>query len=107
MSKGVKTDSGKLLYECTDVARQKFEFINQDGNIETDPKAAKLIRNLGRSGIYNKTHTTGKKLWEKEDGSINYDAQEVHLPQVMEALEIDKDSSKLRSRLASITAKQK
>jgi hypothetical protein len=103
----LQADTGKLLYECTDVARQKFEFINTDGNIETDPKAIKLIRNLGRSGIYNKTHNTGKKLWEKEDGTINYESQEVHMPRVMEALEIDKDSSKLRSRLAVITVRQK
>lgn len=85
----------------------KFEFRNADRNIETDPKATKLIRNLGRSGMWNKAHSTGKKLWETSDGSVNYDAQNVFMSQVTEVLEIDKDSSKLRSRLASITARQK
>jgi len=103
----LQTDKGEPVYECTDVARQKFEFRNVDGNIETDPNATKLIRNLGRSGMWVKAHSTGKKIWEKEDGTVNYEAQEVFLPNVMEVLEIDKDSKKLRRRLASITARQK
>lgn len=103
----LQTETGEPMYECTDVARQKFEFRNADGNIETDPQATKLIRNLGRSGVWNKAHSTGKKLWEKEDGSVNYEAQNVFMPQVTEVLEIDKDSSKLRRRLASITARQR
>ena len=103
----LQTETGDPVYECTDVARQKFEFRNADGNIETDPKATKLIRNLGRSGIWNKAHSTGKKLWEKEDGSVNQDAQVVFLPRISEVLEIDKDSTKLRGRLASITARQR
>ena len=102
----LQTENGEPIYECTDVARQKFEFRNADGNIETDPKATKLIRNLGRSGIWNKAHATGKKLWEKDDGSVNYDAQHVFMPHVTEVLEIDKNSTKLRNRLASITARQ-
>jgi phage FluMu protein Com len=103
----LQTEKGEPIYECTDVARQKFEFRNSDGNIETDPKAIKLIRNLGRSGMWNKAHSTGKKLWEKEDGTVNYDAQTVFMTQVTEVLDIDKDSSKLRRHLASITARQR
>lgn len=103
----LQTATGEPIYECTDVARQKFEFRNADGNIETDPKATKLIRNLGRSGMWGKAHSTAKKLWEKEDGTVNTDAQHFHMPNVTEVLEIDKDSTKLRRRLASITARQK
>lgn len=103
----LKTETGEPIYECTDVARQKFEFRNADGNMETDPKATKLIRSLGRSGVWNKAHSTGKKLWEKSDGTVNVDAQNVFMPHVTEVLDMDKDSSKLRSRLASITARQK
>jgi hypothetical protein len=103
----LQTSNGDPMYECTDVARQKFEFRNADGNMETDPKATKLIRNLGRSGMWNKAHSTGKKLWEKADGTVNTDAMVVFMPNVTEVLEIDKDSSKLRRRLASITARQR
>ena len=103
----LQTATGDPMYECTDVSRQKFEFRNADGNMETDPKATKLIRNLGRSGMWTKAHSTGKKLWEKADGSVNVDAMGVFMPNVNEVLEIDKDSSKLRRRLASITARQR
>ena len=54
----LQTDKGDPVYECTDVARQKIEFRNVDGNIETDPNATKLIRNLGKSG---KERRYGKK----------------------------------------------
>lgn len=103
----LQTENGEPIYECTDVARQKFEFRNSDGNIETDPKATKLIRNLGRSGMWNKSHSTAKKLWEKDDGSVNYDAQTTFMPQVTDVLDIDRDSSKFRRHLASITARQR
>ncbi len=103
----LQTSNGDPMYECTDVSRQKFEFRNADGNMETDPKATKLIRNLGRSGMWNKACSTGKKLWEKADGTVNTDAMVVFMPNVTEVLEIDKDSSKLRRRLASITARQR
>lgn len=103
----LQTENGEPMYECTDVSRQKFEFRNSDGNIETDPKATKLIRNLGRSGMWNKSHNTGKKLWEKDDGTVNYDAQTTFMPQVTEVLDIDRDSSKFRRHLASITARQR
>ncbi len=104
----LKSEDGTNSYGCTNISRQIFEFRNMDGNIEKDPKAIKLINNLSRSGIYDKTHNTGKKLWENNDGSVNSTAQEAHLPRVMEALEIDKgDSSKFRSRLACVTYIQK
>jgi hypothetical protein len=103
----LQTATGDPMYECTDVSRQKFEFRNADGNMETDPKATKLIRNLGRSGMWNKACSSGKKLWEKADGTVNVDAMGVFMPNVTEVLEIDKDSSKLRRRLASITARQR
>jgi hypothetical protein len=99
----LQNENGDLIYECTDVSRQKFEFINPDGNIEYDPKATKLLRSLNKANIFDVTHSTGKKLWQKEDGSVNYDAQHVHMPKVTEILEINEDSSKLRTHLANIT----
>ncbi len=103
----LQDEKGALLYECTDVARQQFEFRNPDGHIETDPKATKLIRNLGKSGIWKTAHTVGKKIWEAPDGKINNESQAVFMPHVTEVLNVDNDSKKLRSRLASITARQK
>jgi hypothetical protein len=101
----LQTEQGEPLYECTDVSRQKFEFVNKDGILETDVKANKLINSLNKANIYNKAHSTGQKLWEKEDGSVDHLAQHVHMPKVTEVLEINQDSSKLRSHLASITSR--
>ena len=101
----LQNEKGELIYECTDVSRQKFEFINTYGFLEPDPKATKLIKSLNDANIFDVAHLTGKKLWETEDGSVNYDAQHVHMPKVGEVLEINIDSSKLRSHLANITTK--
>lgn len=101
----LQTEAGEPLYECTDVSRQKFEFVNKDGMIEIDSKASKLITSLNKANIYDKAHATGQKLWEKADGSVDYQAQHVHMPKVTEVLEINQDSSKLRSHLASITCR--
>jgi len=101
----LKNENGELIYGCTDVSRQKFEFINKHGFIETDPKAAKLITSLNCANIFDVTHITGKKLWETENGNVNHDAQTIHILKVGEVLEINEDSSKFRSHLASITAR--
>jgi hypothetical protein len=101
----LQTENGELLYECTDVSRQKFEFVNKNGMLEIDSKASKLITSLNKANIYNKAHSAGQKLWEKEDGSVDHQAQHVHMPKVTEVLEINQDSSKLRSHLASITCR--
>jgi hypothetical protein len=93
-----------LIYECSDVSRQKFEFINKHGYMEPDPKATKLITSLNNANIFDVAHSTGKKLWETEKG-VNHDAQNVHMPKVTEVLQINEDSSKFRSHLASITSK--
>lgn len=101
----LQTENGEPLYECTDVSRQKFEFVNKNGVVEIDSKASKLITSLNKANIYNKAHSAGQKLWEKEDGSVDHQAQHVHMPKVAEVLEINQDSSKLRSHLASITCR--
>jgi hypothetical protein len=100
----LKNENGELIYECSDVSRQKFEFINKHGYTEPDPKAAKLISSLNNANIFDVAHSTGKKLWETEEG-VNHDAQNVHMPKVTEVLQINEDSSKFRSHLASITSK--
>jgi hypothetical protein len=100
----LQNDKGEPIYECTDVSRQKFEFVNKHGFIETDPKAAKLITSLNNANIFDVTHSTGKKLWETDNG-VNHDSQTVHMPKVTEVLDIKEDSSKFRSHLASITSR--
>jgi hypothetical protein len=100
----LQNEKGELIYECTDVSRQKFEFINTYGFVEPDPKAIKLLKSLSDANIFDVAHSTGKKLWETLNG-VDHDAQHVYMPKVGEVLEINNDSSKLRSHLASITSK--
>ena len=106
----LQNDKGEPIYECTDVSRQKFEFVNKHGFLESDPKAAKLITSLNNANIFDVAHSTGKKLWETENG-VNYDAQKftsfdnVHMPKVTEVLDIKEDSTKFRSHLASIISR--
>jgi hypothetical protein len=100
----LQNDKGEPIYECTDVSRQKFEFVNKHGFLESDPKAAKLITSLNNANIFDVAHSTGKKLWETENG-VNYDAQHVHMPKVTEVLDIKDDSTKFRSHLASIISR--
>jgi hypothetical protein len=100
----LQNEKGEPIYECTDVSRQKFEFVNKHGFVESDPKAAKLITSLNNANIFDLAHSTGKKLWETDDG-VNHDAQHVHMPKVTEVLDIKEDSTKFRSHLASITSR--
>jgi hypothetical protein len=97
---------GEPLYECTDVARQKFEFVNADGNIETDPKAVKLIRSINKSGLCQKASVAANELWSK-DGRMDTEKYGVYAGKVTEVMQLEKDSSKLRNKLASVTARQK
>jgi len=100
----LQNEKGEPIYECTDVSRQKFEFVNRHGYIESDPKATKLITSLNNANIFDVAHTTGKKLWETGDG-VNYDAQNIHMPKVTEVLDIKDDSVKFRNHLANITSR--
>ena len=63
-----------------DVAR------NVDGNVDSDPRATKLLRSLNKSGIFDKEH-------KKDDGTVNRDAQDVYMQQVTEVLELGKNST--------------
>ena len=66
-NKLLKTKDGTPLYECTDVSRKNFEFRNQHGDIEIDPQANRLIRNLKRSNISQIAGKMGKGIWTKEE----------------------------------------
>jgi len=101
----LQTEKGDLLYECTDVARQKFEFVNKEGLVEVDPKATKLLISLNKANIYDKTQITCQKLLEKEDGTVDTLAQIAYAQKISEILGLSSDSSKLRAHLASITYK--
>ena len=101
----LKGPNGESLYDCTDVSRQSFEFINVDGNVETDPKATKLIRSIGKSGLSIQANVAADKLWSKEDGKMDHEKYGIYADKVTEVMQLDKDSAKLRNKLASVMAR--
>jgi hypothetical protein len=101
----LKGPNGESLYDCTDVSRQSFEFINVDGNIETDPKATKLIRSIGKSGLSIQANVAADKLWSKEDGKMDHEKYGIYADKVTEVMQLEKDSAKLRNKLASVMAR--
>jgi hypothetical protein len=100
-------EDGNFLYGCTDVSRQKFIFINPNGEVETDSKALKLINKMEESGLCDQAKVAADALWTKPDGSMDIDKYSVYAGKVTEVMQIDQDSSKLRAKLASITALQR
>jgi arsenate reductase-like glutaredoxin family protein len=103
----LKGPNGESLYDCTDVSRQKFEYTNMDGYKETDPKALKLIRNIEKSGLCEQAKKASDELWNNENGVVDPEKFEVFNDSVLEVMTIDKDSKKLRAKLASVTARRK
>ena len=101
----LKGPNGESLYDCTDVSRQSFEFINVDGNVETDPKATKLIRSIGKSGLSIQANVAADKLWTREDGKMDHEKYGIYADKVTEVMQLDKDSAKLRNKLASVMAR--
>ena len=106
-SKLLRSPDGTPLYECTDVSRKNFEFRNRNGDIEIDPQANRLIRNLERSDISKIAGEKSEEIWTNEDGTIDSERQNFYMPRVVEVMTIESDSTKLRSRLANLTARQK
>jgi hypothetical protein len=106
-SKLLTASDGTPLYECTDVSRKSFEFRNRDGDVEIDPYANRLCRNLTRSGLYGIADKQGQKIWTKDDGTIDHERQTVFMPRVMEVTTMDIDSSKMCNKLATLSVRQK
>jgi hypothetical protein len=64
---------GELGYKCTDIARQKFELIDENGNRREDVRADELREALEKSNLEEKTKRTAKEAWTKADGTCNKD----------------------------------
>ena len=101
----LKGPNGESLYDCTDVSRQSFEFINADGNVETDPKATKLIRSIGKSGLSIQANVAAGDLWTKADGKMDTEKYGVYADKVTEVMQLENESAKLRNKLASVMAR--
>lgn len=99
----LKNDDGISNYVCTDPSRHIFKFQNEDGQFEKDVKATKLTNLLFDSGLKDKSHDIGKKLWTKEDGSQDSEKFRIYQPKIYEISSMNSDNSTFRNELACLT----
>jgi len=99
----LKNDDGIPNYVCTDPSRHIFKFQNEDGQFEKDVKATKLTNLLFDSGLKDKSHDIGKKLWTKEDGSQDSEKFRMYQPKIYEISSMNSDNSTFRNELACLT----
>lgn len=95
----LKNEEGQLLYQCTDTARQNFEFINEQGDTEKDVRAAKLIQALLDSKVEVIASEVGSKGWEDDNEKFK-----IHNRQVTEIMTLGRDNTAFRTQLTSLTS---
>jgi len=101
----LRDEDGNHKYKCTDVSRQRFEYMNKEGDVVTDHKANKLINTLTTAKLCKTFHDAASEYYYKENGSLN-DEEILRLQSpVHEVMNIQKDSTKFRSKLCVLTAK--
>jgi len=101
----LRDEDGNHKYKCTDVSRQRFEYMNKEGDVVTDHKANKLINCLTTAKLCKTFHDAASEYYYKENGAIN-DEEMLRLQEpVHEVMNIQKDSTKFRSKLSVLTAK--
>lgn len=95
-------ENGLKRYRCTDTNRGNFEYTDPNGQVERDPKAAKLATALVKSEIRGIAYDRGDKYWKNTDGSTDQTKFNVMSEKVQEVAELQTDSSKLRTELSML-----
>jgi hypothetical protein len=107
----LSSPEGVLAYKCTDIARQKFELIDQNGNRVEDARADDLREALEKSNLEEKTKRTAKEAWTRPDGTCNNDLFNqlaVKAQEIVAITEQEGDcNTKFRSELAVQASKYK
>lgn len=93
---------GQKRYRCTDANRGNFEYIDPDGNLQRDPKAAKLTTALVQSEIRDLAYDRGDKFWKNEDGSTDMRKFDTMSEKVQEVATIQQDDTKFRTELSKL-----
>lgn len=97
----VKDEVGNLNYICTDPSRSVYKFMNDDGEIEKDPKAKKLTNALISSNIKTKSIEIAENFWTNEDGKVNKNRHDMTFPMLTEILDLKKNNVKFRTEMES------
>jgi len=102
--KFLKGPDGSLKYRGTDPSRQTFEFTNKDGEVIKDVKAHKLTSVIVEAGnLGSKAGESGKRIWTKEDGTVDGHKFELNVMKVTDIINLELDNSKFRSELTALT----
>jgi hypothetical protein len=101
--KFLKGPDGEVKYKTADPSRQTFEYVNKDGETVKDVKAHKLTSAIVEAGnLESKAGESGKKLWIKEDGSVDGHKFELNVMKVTDIINLELDNSKFRSELTAL-----
>jgi hypothetical protein len=107
----LSSPEGELAYKCTDIARQKFELIDENGNRREDARADELREALEKSNLEEKTKRTAKEAWMRPDGTCNneiFNQLAVKAQEIAAITEQEGDcNAKFRSELAVQASKYK
>jgi len=95
----LKGPNGELKYKCKDTARQNFEYINKNGDVEKDVRAKKLSQALVDGGVEKIAGEVGSKEW-RDDG----EKYERYGEKVTEIVMLSADDSTFRNTLTALTS---
>ena len=95
----LKGPNGELKYKCKDTARQNFEYINKNGDVEKDVRAKKLSQALVDGGVERIAGEVGSKEW-RDDG----EKYERYGEKVTEIVMLSADDSTFRNTLTALTS---
>ena len=99
VNKFLKGEDGTLKYHCNDTSRQNFEYVNEQGKVEKDVKANKLIQALLDSKVDRIAGEVGEKAWRNDNETFN-----VYNENVSEIVTLGKDNSAFRTQLTALTS---
>jgi hypothetical protein len=95
----LKDEQGKLIYVCTDPARQIFQYKNKDGSIQKDVRATKLTKALLDGELKSTTHKIAcDKMKDGTDEEFN-----LYTDQYYEIKKLETDNSNFSKELTSLT----
>ena len=95
----LKGPNGELKYKCKDTARQNFEYINKNGDVEKDVRAKKLSQALVDGGVEKIAGEVSSKEW-RDDG----EKYERYGEKVTEIVMLSTDDSTFRNTLTALTS---
>jgi len=88
-----------LKYKCKDTARQNFEYINKNGEIEKDVRAKKLTKALIDSKVEKIAGEIGSDEWRDDDEKYTRYGKSV-----TEIVTLSVDDTTFRNTLTALTS---